>query len=221
MPLPSCYPTTNLPQPNTVISLDTAERPKWLRGKEDGSILIKNELYLRIGLFRSHSTHVSATSILRPCCICLDDLTFNGATIDHIIDWKKYARNQYGDQITRIQLEQSYHDTANLVVVHSNCNSAKGQKDLMQYWKSPLAFGKVHPVYRERIRFAIDRTNLKSFELIPKEHRVPVLNHLIYFSRDLINLHSLRETFQKIGIYYDKSIYRNASGPNAMLPIGD
>jgi hypothetical protein len=55
-------------------------------------------------------------------------------SVDHLSDWRKAVAGATDLQ----EFEELYHEVRNLEVVHSNCNSSKGQKDLFDWWRSQL-----------------------------------------------------------------------------------
>jgi len=66
------------------------------------------------------------------CPICRELLGYQGATIDHITNWREYAQKIWHVR-TEEGLNEAYNDTENLILVHASCNSSKGDSEISQF----------------------------------------------------------------------------------------
>lgn len=111
---------------------DTWKRPEFYLG-------IKEKLWVKqIGLYHKDIdyqdpiTEENETTIMTLCPVCRGPLDYMGATIDHITNWRDYAYKIWRVK-TEGELKEAYNDTDNLILVHSGCNSSKGESQISEF----------------------------------------------------------------------------------------
>lgn len=111
---------------------ETWKRPEFNPG-------IKNDLWVKqIGLYHKDInyqdpiTEEEETTIMTLCPVCRGLLDYMGATIDHITNWREYAYKIWRVK-TQDELKIAYNDTDNLILVHSGCNSSKGESQISDF----------------------------------------------------------------------------------------
>lgn len=128
---PLIAPPTEVVQLQFDRNPDTWKRPPWEEGKKDALWRKQIGMYKIDVPFYNPFTKMSEEVQQTLCPICHEPLSYQGAVIDHVIDWKNYVASKCPKD--EAEFRAAYNDETNLVLEHASCNSSKGAKAFEEY----------------------------------------------------------------------------------------
>lgn len=154
-------------------------RPGWLRGRNNGAALVRNEVFF--DLLPAPAAQVDQ-DVLSRCGLCWGAMDFNGAQAEHLVDWRAFASDHWGGQPAPVDLralEDAYHEKHNIYAGHGGCNASKGAQDIFDWWKSDNCNLRVDLLRRTRLRTLLgelfDRTGIDWLYEFPMDRRKDAL----------------------------------------------